>query len=229
MSTTSWRYAGFPRSRSRSPPVRSPRARCYACCCATARLPRRNRRPACSPASCALPATDSGPQPSPTPDPEERRVGKKVVSSDWSSDVCASDLPPATLLDGNVLIALADQAHVHHELAVRWFSAQSQPFATCPITQGTLLRMLLRHGAVASPQQAASVLAGFVRHPRHRFWADAIDYSVVSWSVLLGQPQVTAAYIAALSRHQQGPLDHLDRGPTPLPAEAVGRARGRLL
>src|SRR3546814_703140 len=85
--------------------------------------------------------------------------------------------PTATLLDGNVLIALADQAHVHHELAVRWFSAQSQPFATCPITQGTLLRMLLRHGAVASPQQAASVLAGFVRPPRHRFWAAAIAYS----------------------------------------------------
>src|SRR3546814_18478529 len=84
--------------------------------------------------------------------------------------------PTATLLDGNVLIALADQAHVHHELAVRWFSAQSQPFATRPITQGTLLRMLLRPGAVASPQPAASVLAGFVRHPPPRLWADDIAY-----------------------------------------------------
>lgn len=129
--------------------------------------------------------------------------------------------PTAVLLDGNVLIALADQAHVHHELAVRWFSAQSQPFATCPITQGTLLRMLLRHGAVASPQQAASVLAGFVRHPRHRFWADDIDYSAVSWQGLLGHRQVTDAYLVALARHQQGRLATLDRGLAALHGEAV--------
>lgn len=129
--------------------------------------------------------------------------------------------PTAVLLDGNVLIALADQAHVHHPLVVRWFSAQSQPFATCPITQGTLLRMLLRHGAVASPQQAASVLAGFVRHPRHRFWADAIDYSVVSWQGLLGHRQVTDAYLAALARHHQGRLATLDRGLAALHGEVV--------
>src|SRR3546814_18222979 len=80
--------------------------------------------------------------------------------------------------------------------------------------------MLLRHGAVASPQHAASVLAGFVRHPRHRFWADAIDYSVVSWSGLLGHRQVTDAYLAALARHQQGRLATLDRG-------QIGRASCR--
>jgi toxin-antitoxin system PIN domain toxin len=129
--------------------------------------------------------------------------------------------PSAILLDGNVLIALADQAHVHHAVAVRWFATQSSPFATCPITQGTLLRLLLRHGAVASPAQAAQVLAGFVQHPRHRFWPDAIDYSAVSWQGLLGHRQVTDAYLAALARHQQGRLATLDRGLAALHGDVV--------
>lgn len=129
--------------------------------------------------------------------------------------------PSAILLDDNVLIALADQAHVHHAVAVRWFATQSSPFATCPITQGTLLRMLLRHGAVASPVQAAQVLAGFVQHPRHRFWADAIDYAAVSWTGLLGHRQVTDAYLAALARHHQGRLATLDRGLAALHGDVV--------
>lgn len=129
--------------------------------------------------------------------------------------------PSAILLDGNVLIALADQAHVHHQVAVRWFGAQEQPFATCPITQGTLLRMLLRHGAVASPAQAGQVLAGFVQHQRHRFWADAIDYAAVSWTGLLGHRQVTDAYLAALARHHQGRLATLDRGLAALHGDVV--------
>jgi len=129
--------------------------------------------------------------------------------------------PIAFLLDGNVLVALADQAHVHHQLAVRWFSTQTHPFATCPITQGTLLRMLLRHGAVASPIQAGNVLAGFVQHPRHRFWADDLDYSAVPWHGLLGHRQVTDAYLATLARHHQGRLATLDRGLAAVHGEVV--------
>jgi uncharacterized protein len=47
-------------------------------------------------------------------------------------------------LDGNALLALADQAHVHHEIVLRWFVAGKVRLATCPITQGTLIRMLVR-------------------------------------------------------------------------------------
>ena len=43
------------------------------------------------------------------------------------------------LLDGNVLVALAMDSHIHHERARLWFDALSEPFATCAVTEGTLL------------------------------------------------------------------------------------------
>ena len=43
------------------------------------------------------------------------------------------------LLDGNVLVALVIKSHIHHRLAKDWFCQSSEPFATCSVTQGTLL------------------------------------------------------------------------------------------
>jgi len=127
------------------------------------------------------------------------------------------------LLDGNVLVALADAAHVHHEAATRWFAGSDLPFATCPITQGTLLRMLLRHGAVETPAQAAEVLAHLSAHPRHRFWADELSYTALTWDGLglLGHRQVTDAYLAALARERGGRLATFDRGLAALHADVA--------
>jgi hypothetical protein len=125
------------------------------------------------------------------------------------------------LLDGNVLVALTDSAHVHHHAALRWFSDSDAPFATCPITQGTLLRMLLRHGAVDTPDDAAQVLAQLCAHPRHRFWADDIDYLQVRWQGLLGHRQVTDAYLASLVRVKGGRLVSFDKGLAAVQGELV--------
>ena len=116
------------------------------------------------------------------------------------------------LLDGNVLVALTDSAHVHHAAARRWFAATKAPFATCPITQGTLLRMLLRFGAAADAAAATAVLRVFVEHPRHRFWPDGLDYLQVNWKGVLGHRQVTDAYLAALARKNNGRLSTFDQG-----------------
>lgn len=116
------------------------------------------------------------------------------------------------LLDGNVLVALSDAAHVHHPVASRWFRSGSEPFATCPITQGTLLRMLLQFKAVGGIEEAAAFLAQLTAHPRHRFWPDDIAYAAVDWKGVLGQRQITDAYLASLARHHGGRLLTLDRG-----------------
>lgn len=118
----------------------------------------------------------------------------------------------ACLLDGNVLVALADAAHVHHEPAVQWFSATEEAFATCPITQGTLLRMLLRHDAVSTPVEAAAVLQQFCTHPRHQFWPDDLGYEAVDLGRIQSQRQVTDSYLAALARARGGSLATFDRG-----------------
>ena len=120
--------------------------------------------------------------------------------------------PTVHLLDGNVLVALTDAAHVHHETAVAWFAGGVHPFATCPITQGTLLRMLLRLGGAADIQSALDVLAALTSHSRHRFWPDDIGYSAVLTRGLQGHRQVTDAYLAALARHHRGRLATFDQG-----------------
>jgi predicted nucleic acid-binding protein len=50
---------------------------------------------------------------------------------------------PVALLDANVLIALIDPRHVHHESCHRWFSSRGEaPWASCVITQNAVLRIV---------------------------------------------------------------------------------------
>jgi predicted nucleic acid-binding protein len=47
------------------------------------------------------------------------------------------------LLDVNVLIALFDPSHVHHDAAHGWFSnSRSKGWATCPLTENAVVRIL---------------------------------------------------------------------------------------
>lgn len=116
------------------------------------------------------------------------------------------------LLDGNVLIALGDCDHLHHAATRHWFGQRGgAPFATCPITQGTLLRLLLQRNAMPAPD-ALAILRGFVTNPAHRFWPDDLGYEAIRWDGVIGHRQVTDAYLAALARKHRGRLATLDRG-----------------
>lgn len=115
------------------------------------------------------------------------------------------------LLDGNVLVALVISGHIHHAPAQRWFASQTQPFATCPLTQGTLLRLLMRLEGLG-PEIAVDVLGQLVANPRHRFWPDSLGYTGISWRGVMGHRQVTDAYLAALARHHGGKLASFDGG-----------------
>lgn len=127
----------------------------------------------------------------------------------------------ATLLDGNVLVALSYPPHVHHTAARAWFRRHEGLFSSCPITQGTLMRMLLNFRAVKHTEDAATLLRGFVEHPRHRFWPDAIDYLHVDWKGVLGHRQVTDAYLASLARSNGGGLATFDQGLAALHPDVV--------
>lgn len=129
--------------------------------------------------------------------------------------------PPVVLLDGNVLVALAYPPHVHHQAARQWFLQHPGPFATCPITQGTLLRMLLNFSAVPKTEDALAVLRGFVEHPRHCFWADSLDYLGADMKGVMGHRQVTDAYLAALARKQGARLATFDKGLAALHADVA--------
>lgn len=116
------------------------------------------------------------------------------------------------LLDSNVLIALGDRDHVHHQAVRNWFRHRGDAaFATCPITQGALLRILMQRGraAVGEPMD---ILRGFIAHPAHRFWPEDMGYDAIRLDGVLGHRQITDAYLAALARRHGGRLATLDRG-----------------
>lgn len=115
------------------------------------------------------------------------------------------------LLDGNVLYALIDQAHVHHAPARQWFSSLSGGFATCPITQGTLVRLVMRLGG-HGVEQALALLGVVTAHAKHHFWPDVLPYDKVRWHGVMGHRQVTDAYLAGLARQHGGKLVSFDKG-----------------
>lgn len=118
--------------------------------------------------------------------------------------------PAVRLLDANVLVALVVADHVHHGAAEAWLLGRPDPFATCPITQGALVRFLVREGAEAT--EAARILGGLVAHERHRFWPDDLGFDNVALAAVVGHRQVTDAYLAALARAHAGRLATFDRG-----------------
>ena len=65
--------------------------------------------------------------------------------------------------------------HVHHEPAHRWFAGSTGPWATCPLTQNAVLRILGQPRYPNSPDPpvvVAPLVAALIRHPRHCFWLD---------------------------------------------------------
>ena len=116
---------------------------------------------------------------------------------------------PAILLDANVLIALVIDEHVHHVHAERWFAASETNFATCPITQGSLMRLLIREGQTA--ESARAVLQELSGSARHEFWSDNASYCDIPVAGIIGHRQVTDAYLAHLARSYSARLATFDQ------------------
>ncbi len=61
------------------------------------------------------------------------------------------------LLDINVLIALIDPAHVQHDRAHEWFAKSGRAWATCPLTENGVLRIVGSARYPNSPGAPAAV------------------------------------------------------------------------
>ena len=124
----------------------------------------------------------------------------------------------AALVDVNVLIALLDRRHVHHEPAHGWFAAeQAKGWATCPLTQNAVLRIVGQPrypNSPGPPAVVAPLVAELIRHPQHQFWPDSLSLlgqSSVDVSRLLDASQLTDTYLLALAVHHGGRLVSFDR------------------
>ena len=120
------------------------------------------------------------------------------------------------LLDINVLLALVDAGHVHHQRARSWFfSPARQAWATCPITENGFVRIL---GHPAYPgfgreiEEARMVLKSLVNYPGHQFWSD--DLSLLDRKAiprLSGSKHLTDLYLLALAVKRKASLATLDQ------------------
>jgi len=113
------------------------------------------------------------------------------------------------LLDANVLIALTVDDHVHHAVAEKWFAGVAGGFATCPVTQGSLMRLMIREGQPA--EAARDILRRLASDRRHEFWPDDVAYQDVPVTGIVGHRQVTDAYLAQLARRRCGRLATFDQ------------------
>lgn len=114
------------------------------------------------------------------------------------------------LLDANVLIALLIADHVHHDAAERWLAGRDGTFATCPVTEGSLVRLVVRQ--TGSARAGIDLLADLAADERHRFWADDRPFAEIPTGGIIGHRQVTDAYLAYLARRNGGRLATMDAG-----------------
>jgi uncharacterized protein len=119
------------------------------------------------------------------------------------------------LLDVNVLIALLDGNHAHHEAAKAFFSSiATTGWATCPLVENGYLRIV---GAAAyphgpgSPALAAQSLRSAKEQPGHQFWPDDLSLAdPAKFPTLPASQHLTDCYLLALAVARGGKLATLD-------------------
>lgn len=123
------------------------------------------------------------------------------------------------LLDVNVLVALFDPGHVHHDSAHDWFARECPSgWSTCPTTENGLVRVLANPaypGRRTTVADAAHRLRRFTQSGHHGFWPDDIsvlDPNRLDATRLAGHREVSDAYLLALAVHHGGALVTFDRG-----------------
>jgi uncharacterized protein len=125
----------------------------------------------------------------------------------------------ASLLDVNVLVALAWPNHVHHAEAHAWFGSGGRgPWATSSVTQAGFVRVSSNPSVLASartPREALALLRTMTELPGHEFWPDATNLVVTTHlreQALTTYRRVTDAHLLALALERRGTLVTFDRG-----------------
>jgi len=122
------------------------------------------------------------------------------------------------LLDVNVLLALFDPAHMHHEIAHDWFADNREfGWATCPLTENGFLRTA---ATVARAKEFVTIpavverLRKFRSSGYHEFWPDDIsllDDRLFNAELTRGHQQLTDVYLLGLAVKRSGRLVTLDQ------------------
>lgn len=127
------------------------------------------------------------------------------------------------LLDVNILIALFDVGHVHHDVAHDWFSEHRGGFATCALTENGFLRILLNPRGPVQADRATvfASLKALCASSDHDFWPDAVslrDDTLFDLQVHVSYLQLADVYLLGLATRMGGTLTTFDAS---IPLRAV--------
>jgi toxin-antitoxin system PIN domain toxin len=121
------------------------------------------------------------------------------------------------LLDVDVLVALFDPSHVHHEAAHTWFAQnRTQGWATCPITENGFLGVVSNPaypGRRCATSDALARLQAFADSGDHHFWPDSTSLrrsSRLDSALLGGHDRVVGIYLLLLAVDRGGRLATFD-------------------
>jgi hypothetical protein len=122
------------------------------------------------------------------------------------------------LLDVNVLVALFNPDHIHHNAAHDWFAdARSDGWATCAVTEQGLLRILSNPAFWSEFEGPAALvrrLRQFCGSGHHAFWERTVslrDRTLFDLAHISGHRQITDVYLLGLAHRMGGTLATFDR------------------
>jgi toxin-antitoxin system PIN domain toxin len=120
------------------------------------------------------------------------------------------------LLDVNVLLALSDPMHVHHEAAHRWFVAKGKSaWATCPITENGFVRIASHPNYPNRPGDVLAVLVilrQFCAMGGYQFWSEDVSIrELLQPGVLIPHSQITDVFLLGLAAYKGGKLATFDQ------------------
>lgn len=121
------------------------------------------------------------------------------------------------LLDVNILVALMDEAHVHHVVAHKLIAKPKLKIATCALTENGVLRVLNLPGyspyGPAGFEAVRAQLVQLCKDTDHEFWPCDVtlrDNTKVNWNRVMGHNQITDVYMLALAVEHGGALATFD-------------------
>lgn len=110
---------------------------------------------------------------------------------------------PRYLLDVNVLIALLDEDHTHHQIVMDWFAVPDRQWAICPLSEAGFLRHATRPGTgKVTVSDATAALESLAGHPGYHYHPIAHNWSTLTkpfFHRLYGHKQVTDAWLLGMA------------------------------
>jgi toxin-antitoxin system PIN domain toxin len=134
------------------------------------------------------------------------------------------------LCDINLLLALTDPMHVHHDPAHQWFAENGQhSWATCPLTENGFIRIASHPNYPNRPGDVPavfSILHQLCEATGHHFWPEDLSIlEILTSNTLITHAQITDVYLLSLAVHNKGKLATLDRR---IPVEVIHDGRQAL-